>query len=165
MAPISLVSEYNNTVFSKCSTDFNRWEIQKSPQLQQNRRTLNVDYALKIRPISLSCKALPHTTATSAEDLMNSNKLRTDQSNAGIPMAIPMAAAALDATRTEINETMGIAAAVGKKKVCLFYCSETEDLARRIAAESDAVELRSITWRYLFNLYITFISSFYLYFE
>lgn len=78
---------------------------------------------------------------------MNSNKLRTDQSNAGIPMAIPMAAAALDATRTEINETMGIAAAVGKKKVCLFYCSETEDLARRIAAESDAVELRSITWR------------------
>jgi hypothetical protein len=33
-----------------------------------------------------------------------------------------------------------------KKSVCLFYCSETEDLARRIAAESDTVELRSINW-------------------
>ncbi|XP_057949862.1 ribose-phosphate pyrophosphokinase 4 [Malania oleifera] len=33
------------------------------------------------------------------------------------------------------------------KKVCLFYCAETEALARRIAAESDAVDLRGITWR------------------
>ncbi|KAK8561110.1 hypothetical protein V6N13_149711 [Hibiscus sabdariffa] len=33
------------------------------------------------------------------------------------------------------------------KKVCLFYCAETEALAQRIAAESDAIELRSIKWR------------------
>ena len=33
------------------------------------------------------------------------------------------------------------------KKVCLFYCAETEALAERIAAESDSIELRSITWR------------------
>ncbi|XP_017612632.1 ribose-phosphate pyrophosphokinase 4 [Gossypium arboreum] len=33
------------------------------------------------------------------------------------------------------------------KKVCLFYCAETEVLAKRIAAESDAIELRSINWR------------------
>nr|KJB77956.1 hypothetical protein B456_012G172700 [Gossypium raimondii] len=33
------------------------------------------------------------------------------------------------------------------KKVCLFYCSETEVLAKRIAADSDAIELRSINWR------------------
>ncbi|XP_034703573.1 ribose-phosphate pyrophosphokinase 4-like [Vitis riparia] len=33
------------------------------------------------------------------------------------------------------------------KKVCLFYCAETKALAERIAAESDAIELRSITWR------------------
>ncbi|GAA0140759.1 nucleotide kinase [Lithospermum erythrorhizon] len=35
----------------------------------------------------------------------------------------------------------------GAKKVCLFYCSEMEELAQRIAAESDSIELRSITWR------------------
>ncbi|GAA0145093.1 nucleotide kinase [Lithospermum erythrorhizon] len=33
------------------------------------------------------------------------------------------------------------------KKVCLFYCSEMEGLARRIASDSDSIELRSITWR------------------
>ena len=33
-----------------------------------------------------------------------------------------------------------------KKSVCLFYCSETEELARRIAAESDTIELKSINW-------------------
>ncbi|THG00276.1 hypothetical protein TEA_026302 [Camellia sinensis var. sinensis] len=33
------------------------------------------------------------------------------------------------------------------KKVCLFYCAEMKGLAERIASESDAIELRSITWR------------------
>ncbi|GMJ08223.1 phosphoribosyl pyrophosphate (PRPP) synthase 3 [Hibiscus trionum] len=33
------------------------------------------------------------------------------------------------------------------KKVCLFYCTETEVLAQRIAAESDAIQLRNINWR------------------
>ncbi|EOY00592.1 Phosphoribosyl pyrophosphate synthase 3 isoform 7 [Theobroma cacao] len=33
------------------------------------------------------------------------------------------------------------------KKVCLFYCAETKALAERIAAESDAIEIRSINWR------------------
>ncbi|KAK2983347.1 hypothetical protein RJ640_016085 [Escallonia rubra] len=33
------------------------------------------------------------------------------------------------------------------KKVCLFYCAEMKALAERVAAESDAIELRSITWR------------------
>lgn len=32
------------------------------------------------------------------------------------------------------------------KKVCLFHCSESEALARRIAAVSDAIELRTIKW-------------------
>eukprot|EP00475_Leptophrys_vorax_P041130 TRINITY_DN7744_c1_g1_i1.p2 TRINITY_DN7744_c1_g1~~TRINITY_DN7744_c1_g1_i1.p2 ORF type:complete len:368 (-),score=1.30 TRINITY_DN7744_c1_g1_i1:293-1264(-) len=34
----------------------------------------------------------------------------------------------------------------GKKQVCLFYCSEMEDLARRVAEDSDNVELRPIEW-------------------
>ncbi|KAJ8451611.1 hypothetical protein Cgig2_018245 [Carnegiea gigantea] len=33
------------------------------------------------------------------------------------------------------------------KKVCLFFCPETEALAQRIAAQSDAIELRGISWR------------------
>lgn len=33
------------------------------------------------------------------------------------------------------------------KKVCLFFCPETEALAQRIAAQSDAIELRGINWR------------------
>nr|XP_043626386.1 ribose-phosphate pyrophosphokinase 4-like [Erigeron canadensis] len=33
------------------------------------------------------------------------------------------------------------------KKVCLFYAAEMEALAQRIAAQSDAIELRSINWR------------------
>ncbi|KAL4198951.1 hypothetical protein AMTRI_Chr03g48690 [Amborella trichopoda] len=39
------------------------------------------------------------------------------------------------------------------KRVCLFYCDETRELAERVAAESDAVELRSISWRYLLLRY------------
>ncbi|XP_030960963.1 ribose-phosphate pyrophosphokinase 4 isoform X2 [Quercus lobata] len=33
------------------------------------------------------------------------------------------------------------------KRVCLFYCDDTKALAERVAAESDAIELRSINWR------------------
>lgn len=37
------------------------------------------------------------------------------------------------------------------KKVCLFHCAEMKALAERIAAESDTIELRSITWRYFYS--------------
>lgn len=39
-------------------------------------------------------------------------------------------------------------AAKSAKKVCLFYCAETKPLAERVAALSDYIELRSITWRF-----------------
>jgi hypothetical protein len=41
-------------------------------------------------------------------------------------------------------------------QVCLFYCSETEDLARRIAAETDSIELKSIKWGFVPFLYTNF---------
>ncbi|GJR06435.1 ribose-phosphate pyrophosphokinase 4-like protein [Tanacetum coccineum] len=44
------------------------------------------------------------------------------------------------------------------KKVCLFYAAEMEELAKRIAAQSDAIELRGINWSYA--LPKLFISSF-----
>ena len=34
-----------------------------------------------------------------------------------------------------------------KKHIHLFYCSECEELALKIAASSDAIELQSINWR------------------
>ncbi|XP_052206238.1 ribose-phosphate pyrophosphokinase 3, mitochondrial-like isoform X2 [Diospyros lotus] len=50
--------------------------------------------------------------------------------------SIPMAsAAALDSSLKSA------------KRVCLFYCAEMKDLAERVAAQSDAIELRNITWR------------------
>ncbi|KAM7251773.1 hypothetical protein ACFE04_023656 [Oxalis oulophora] len=33
------------------------------------------------------------------------------------------------------------------KRVCLFYCPEMEALAERVAAQSDAIELRGISWK------------------
>jgi hypothetical protein len=39
-------------------------------------------------------------------------------------------------------------------QVYLFYCDETEELARRIAAETDAIQLQSIKWRYVSISYI-----------
>lgn len=34
-----------------------------------------------------------------------------------------------------------------KKMIHLFYCEESEELARKIAAESDVIKLQSISWR------------------
>ncbi|KAK4488811.1 hypothetical protein RD792_004601 [Penstemon davidsonii] len=51
------------------------------------------------------------------------------------PNSIPMASSSLDSSLKN------------SKRVCLFHCSEMKDLAHRIASESDAIELRSITWR------------------
>ncbi|OVA20787.1 Phosphoribosyltransferase domain [Macleaya cordata] len=50
--------------------------------------------------------------------------------------AVPMATNALDSTLPK-----------NSKKVCLFYCAETKALAERVAAQSDSIELRNITWR------------------
>jgi hypothetical protein len=35
-----------------------------------------------------------------------------------------------------------------KKHIHLFYCSECEELALKVAASSDVIELQSINWRY-----------------
>jgi hypothetical protein len=35
-----------------------------------------------------------------------------------------------------------------KKQINLFYCSECEELALKVAASSDAIHLQSINWRY-----------------
>ncbi|KAL3511326.1 hypothetical protein ACH5RR_030727 [Cinchona calisaya] len=52
------------------------------------------------------------------------------------PATPPLGMTSLDSTAVKSS-----------KRVCLYYCSEMKALAQRIAAESDAIELRSITWR------------------
>ncbi|KAH8967392.1 hypothetical protein BDL97_03G076300 [Sphagnum fallax] len=62
-----------------------------------------------------------------------------------LPIAAALAAAGSETA--ELNGgTCGLLDRPDKKQVCLFYCSETEDLARRIAAETDSIELKSIRW-------------------
>eukprot|EP00250_Pteridium_aquilinum_P033910 c6627_g1_i2 orf=65-1345(+) len=69
---------------------------------------------------------------------------------AGMP-TLPIAEAMAASTSSD-HSTLATSASCSlldksaKKSVCLFYCSETEDLARRIAAESDTIELKSINW-------------------
>lgn len=43
-----------------------------------------------------------------------------------------------------------------KKQVHLFYCSECEDLARKVAAHSDLITLQSINWRFLYFCFVDF---------
>lgn len=42
------------------------------------------------------------------------------------------------------------------KRICLFYCDDTEPLARRIAGSSDSIELRNIKWRYVYTVLTSF---------
>lgn len=54
-----------------------------------------------------------------------------------------------------LSEGATLAAAVGlwamakrvDKQVNLFYCAECEELARKVADHSDAIQLRTISWR------------------
>lgn len=34
-----------------------------------------------------------------------------------------------------------------KKQINLFYCAESEELARKVADHSDVIQLQTITWR------------------
>lgn len=54
------------------------------------------------------------------------------------PMEVVAAAAAAAKQKTKKHE----------KHIHLFYCSECEELALKVAASSDAIELQSINWRY-----------------
>ncbi|XP_021901333.1 ribose-phosphate pyrophosphokinase 4 isoform X4 [Carica papaya] len=68
--------------------------------------------------------------------LSGSDSIHLIQPNSSPSSAISMAAAS---SSESVSKTV--------KRVCLFYCDETKALAERVAAESDAIELRSINWR------------------
>lgn len=46
------------------------------------------------------------------------------------------------------------------KRVVLFYCAETKSLADKIAAQSDTIELRTISWGFVSFIHTTATSLF-----
>lgn len=62
-----------------------------------------------------------------------------------IPISASLIGSGVDASELT-GRVCNIADRPHKKQVCLFYCDETEDLARRIAAETDSIELSTIKW-------------------
>ncbi|KAL2484508.1 Ribose-phosphate pyrophosphokinase 3 [Abeliophyllum distichum] len=95
-------------------------------------------------PISIPSHSSRHYKTAIKCELKNSpQKWTIDCASSGDPIhiilkpPIPMASSSSGLDHSIKNS----------KRVCLFYCSEMKDIAERIAAESDAIELRSITWR------------------
>jgi hypothetical protein len=48
----------------------------------------------------------------------------------------------------------------GKKQIQLFYCVQLEELARKIAQQSDCIQLQSISWRFVFLVNFSFLLLF-----
>lgn len=92
----------------------------------------------------------PYTIPTKMAESMVMQAEESKKTYAGMP-TLPIAAAMAASTSSDPSD-LGVSTSCrlldksNKKSVCLFYCSETEDLARRIAAESDTIELKSINW-------------------
>lgn len=86
------------------------------------------------RSISIRCDNLPQNSIgfLSGTDLIPSMQSSPLSLSSSVSMA---AASGSDSASKNV------------KRVCLFYCDETRALAERIAAQSDAIELRSISWR------------------
>ncbi|XP_042497696.1 ribose-phosphate pyrophosphokinase 4 [Macadamia integrifolia] len=107
-----------------------------------NFKTLNPSFLL-VKPsharssegknqIISELKSFENSLKCSIDSISGTDHLHIVQNSSVVPMA---ATAAMDSP-PKIS-----------KKVCLFYCTEMKELAERVAAESDAIELRSVTWR------------------
>lgn len=101
----------------------------------------NLDFSARVRPLlaerwqtlplkQICCelKSLANSQKRAVECLSDPDPIRIIQNPKSLSMALNTSAK-------------------NPKKVCLFYSAETRALAERVAAESDAIELRSITWR------------------
>lgn len=142
MAALACVSSSNN-LSRKITHSFHSLTLNRD-DLQCHYKNIAVASLTKLirqRSSPLNYKVFLNLTADEASLL----KIHATESNKK-SMSFSMAAT-LAARRTE-NDEMGFDGYRGQKKnICLFYCAETHDLACRIAAESDAIELRSISWR------------------
>ncbi|BBN13214.1 ribose-phosphate pyrophosphokinase [Marchantia polymorpha subsp. ruderalis] len=87
----------------------------------------------------MEVKEVEGTDQHTVEEVSNYQNMPT------LPIAAALAASTSESV--DVNGTVcNLLDRGNKKQVCLFYSSETEDLARRIAAETDSIELKSIKW-------------------
>ena len=75
------------------------------------------------------------------ESVPGTDPFSSIQNSASTSSSVPMAAASVAAAGLELSSKSDA------KKICLFFCAETKILAEKIAAESDGIELRNISWR------------------
>lgn len=64
-----------------------------------------------------------------------------------LPLSVALAASTSDVSGANTGPASRIFSTSSKKQVCLFYTAENEDLARRIAQETDSIQLQTIVWR------------------
>ncbi|KAI5060394.1 hypothetical protein GOP47_0024814 [Adiantum capillus-veneris] len=90
----------------------------------------------------------PQAEMPTMSNLMQTEEFKDAYSEMStLPIAAALAASATsDSSELSSSLTCRLLDRSTKKSVCLFHCSETEDLARRIAAESDTIELKAINW-------------------
>ena len=48
-----------------------------------------------------------------------------------------------------------------EKQILLFYCMESEDLARKVAEQSPLIQLQSINWRSFLSFSVHIYSQFF----
>ncbi|CAK7332591.1 unnamed protein product [Dovyalis caffra] len=118
--------------------------------------------AFSLKNLSYKCPKLPSLLFKTKSHTSITIRIRCDARDQNLSVRfVPAAAATNHHLRSMQNSppspspsSISIPAASSSssdsspsKKVSLFYCAETKPLAQRIAAESDSIELRAITWR------------------
>ncbi|XP_024396727.1 ribose-phosphate pyrophosphokinase 4 [Physcomitrium patens] len=63
-----------------------------------------------------------------------------------IPISAALIGSGVDASDLNLNVDISKHSKKRNKQVHLFYCEETEELARRVAAETESITLNSIKW-------------------
>ncbi|XXG73093.1 hypothetical protein AAC387_Pa07g2070 [Persea americana] len=115
------------------------------------RATLARDPALS-RDIQTLAKSPPHLLRLSKHHSNKNLNLKSELRSFERSHQWSLETDRLHVTHNSSSSPMSASATMdsaskGSKKICLFYCAETKALAERVAAESDAIELRNINWR------------------
>eukprot|EP00268_Persea_americana_P018742 TRINITY_DN1951_c0_g1_i1.p1 TRINITY_DN1951_c0_g1~~TRINITY_DN1951_c0_g1_i1.p1 ORF type:complete len:330 (+),score=46.92 TRINITY_DN1951_c0_g1_i1:228-1217(+) len=116
-----------------------------------SRATLARDPALS-RDIQTLAKSPPHLLRLSKHHSNKNLNLKSELRSFERSHQWSLETDRLHVTHNSSSSPMSASATMdsaskGSKKICLFYCAETKALADRVAAESDAIELRNINWR------------------
>lgn len=94
------------------------------------------------RRIGCEIKNFENSYQWTVESVPGTDPFSSIKNSAPTSTSVQMAAAsAAAATALELSSKSDA------RKICLFFCAETKILAEKIAAETDGIELRNISWR------------------